>query len=514
VNEVTQVRRAPPPPKPTQSSGIWLPTLAQVGDLLNSAYSTFNGWTQNYNDLSAKAQGALPDLLYAGVNNIAWYMSWAAKPVKVDKVEPVISQQAQKRNIRYGPFTLLGNKYNRTVSPITMDVKADVIMRTLKGLPNNAAILSGRLDTIFEDGSRADVKKGIYIHHLLVADVGKTSAPFALCPGGHNQKSFVPWISSHIVEAIGAGLIQAGNDQVASPTIYASPKGPLKSAFLTGYDDTFLLEAEIVNYNPENTTIYLQMEAEYLPEIPSDYLDASALVFSATGCSSPGYKPPGNNPKYNFTSESFLMDRDGYILNMRGHLHDGGSSIQMLLNGNIACESFPKYEDIPGAKKSDGSSWQTITEMSYCDDPVQFRKGDKVTLISIYDTTIHPLREGSSGEGGHVDAGHGGGGHEGMDMAEEMGIFIVNIASTQPGKAAPVAGPKNPAAPIPLNPKPENPAAPNVPAANAPPKPSGAPMAGMPGMPSGHSHGGRSMKVRRRNGMLIDLPEAAEWIYV
>jgi hypothetical protein len=198
-----------------------------------------------------------------------------------------------------------------------MDVKSDILVRTLKGLPNNAAILSGRLDTIFENGTRADAKSGVYIHHLLVADVGKTSAPFALCPGGHNQKKFVPWLASHIVESIGAGLIQAGNDQVASPTIYASPKGPLKSAFLTGFDDTFLLEAEIVNYNTENTTIYLQMEAEYLPEIPSDYLDASALVFSATGCSSPGYRPPGNNPKYNFTSEPFIMDRNGYILNMR-----------------------------------------------------------------------------------------------------------------------------------------------------------------------------------------------------
>jgi hypothetical protein len=198
-----------------------------------------------------------------------------------------------------------------------MDSHSDILVRTLKGLPNNAAILSGRLDTIFEDGSRADVSKGVYIHHLLVADVGKTSAPFALCPGGHNQKSFVPWLSSHIVESIGAGLIQAGNDQVASPTIYASPKGPLNSGFLTGYDDTFLLEAEIVNYNKENTTIYMQMEVEYLPEIPADYLDASALVFSATGCASPGYKPPGNNPKYNFTSEDFVMDRNGYILNMR-----------------------------------------------------------------------------------------------------------------------------------------------------------------------------------------------------
>lgn len=201
-----------------------------------------------------------------------------------------------------------------------MDDKSDILIRTLKGIPNNAALLSGRLDTVFEDGSKADITKGIYIHHLLVADVGKTSAPFALCPGGHNQKAFVPWLSSHIIESIGAGLIQAGNDQVASPTIYASPNGPMKSAFLTGWDDTFLLEAEIVNYNPENTTIYLALETEFLPEAPDDYLDASTLIFSATGCNSPGYKPPGNNPIYNFTSDLFDMNRDGFLLNMRMYM--------------------------------------------------------------------------------------------------------------------------------------------------------------------------------------------------
>jgi len=379
-----------------------------------------------------------------------------------------------------------------------MDAKADIIIRTLRGLPDNAAILSGKMDLMMEDGSQANVAKGVYVHHLLVADVGKTSAPFALCPGGHNQKEFVPWISSHIVESIGAGLIQAGNDQFQNPTIYASPTGPMKSAFLTGWSDTFLLEAEIVNYNPENTTIYITLETEYLDQVPPGYLDASTLIFSATGCNSPGYRPPGAAKAYNFTSELFSMNRDGYLLNMRGHLHDGGTSIQMFLNENLACESFPKYENLPGAKKADGSSWQTITEMSYCDKPVKFNKGDSVKLVSIYDTNKHPLRE--SVGGGHE-------GMEGMDMAEEMGIFTVNIASQRNSNA--VGPPKN--APVPLAPKGPPPAKPPAPpgtaaAPSAPPAPK--PM-------GGHSHGGRSVaQIRTRNHGLIDFPEAMDPISV
>jgi hypothetical protein len=107
----SSVSSAPPAATTSAASGGgWLPTLGQIGDLLNSAYTTFNGWTQNYNDISAKAQGALPDLLYAGTNAMSWFMSWASKPVKVEKVAPVIDQSALKKIIRYGPFILLGSK--------------------------------------------------------------------------------------------------------------------------------------------------------------------------------------------------------------------------------------------------------------------------------------------------------------------------------------------------------------------------------------------------------------------
>lgn len=108
------VRRAPPPAQTSTAAGGWLPSLSQVGNLINSAYSTYNTWTNNYNDLTAKLQGMVPDLLYAGVNGVSWYMSWAAKPAQVDRVSPVIDPKAEKKIIRYGPFTLLGSKVSES----------------------------------------------------------------------------------------------------------------------------------------------------------------------------------------------------------------------------------------------------------------------------------------------------------------------------------------------------------------------------------------------------------------
>lgn len=287
---------------------------------MNDAYKLWGKASDTYDSISKEVPEKLPGYLKGVVANITWYMQWSAKPVKYEYVKPEIDPMARKTVMRYGPFTLMGQKYNRTRMPFVMDPKSDVILRTLKGLPDNAAILSGRLDTVFEDGSKADISKGVYIHHLLVADMGKTTAPFAFCPNGHNQKDVFSWGTSHLLEAVGAGLIQSGNDQVGTPNVYAATGGKIKSAFLTGWDDSFALEAEIVNYNQENTTIYFTMETEFLPDKPTDYLETSTVIFSATGCGLPSYYPPPNTKRYNLTSEAFKMTNDGWVINSKGHL--------------------------------------------------------------------------------------------------------------------------------------------------------------------------------------------------
>ncbi|KAF2401207.1 hypothetical protein EJ06DRAFT_382535 [Trichodelitschia bisporula] len=200
-----------------------------------------------------------------------------------------------------------------------MDPNSEIIVRTLKGFPNNAALLSGKLVTVFEDGSPADYEHGVYIHHILVADVGKTTFPFALCPDTQVKKYVGPWTASFVLDAVGAGFIQVGNDAVNGANIYAArgKDSSIKSAFMTGFNDMFLMEAEIVNYRPDNQTVYINAELEYLPEKPEGYLDASTVIFSATGCNNPGYKPPNQNPQYNHTSEDFVMKQDGTIVNMR-----------------------------------------------------------------------------------------------------------------------------------------------------------------------------------------------------
>lgn len=147
--------------------------------------------------------------------------------------------------------------------------------------------------------------------------MSKPTAPFALCAGHHDEKKFGQWLAGYALEAVGAGLVQVGNDAYDDPNIFMSKKDGFKSAFLTNNDDLFGVQAEIVNYNPTNRTVFLNMELEYLDHKPEGYLDTSTIVVSATGCEPPVYKAPSTEKKFTFTSENITISQNGFIVNAR-----------------------------------------------------------------------------------------------------------------------------------------------------------------------------------------------------
>ena len=75
----------------------------------------------------------------------------------------------------------------------------------------------------------------------------------------------------------------------------------------------------------------------------------------------------------------FPITNDATLLNMRGHMHDGGEKMILSVNGKTVCESVAEY------KKT------ALWTMSACGRPIDVKRGDWITLTSIYDVTKHPL---------------------------------------------------------------------------------------------------------------------------
>ena len=100
---------------------IWATALGWVTSGLNSAYSSINGFQQNYEEFQNAISKTLPDILYSAANNLAWFLQWDAKPVKVDHVKPEYDQNARKTILRYGPFSLMGQKVGIEIKLFSQD---------------------------------------------------------------------------------------------------------------------------------------------------------------------------------------------------------------------------------------------------------------------------------------------------------------------------------------------------------------------------------------------------------
>jgi hypothetical protein len=60
-------------------------------------------------------------------------------------------------------------------------------------------------------------------------------------------------------------------------------------------------------------------------------------------------------------------------------MHDGGDKMILSVNGKTVCESEAEYKQ------------NMLWSMTACGRPVDVKKGDWLTLTSVYDATKHPL---------------------------------------------------------------------------------------------------------------------------
>lgn len=90
------------------------------------------------------------------------------------------------------------------------------------------------------------------------------------------------------------------------------------------------------------------------------------------------------------------------------HMHDGGTAMVMLINDKEVCESKAVYG------KGGSNNEETIVRMIECAPGLKVKKGDTLTLKTIYDLKTHPLRDG--------------GRQNTMDIADVMGMFYMSYA--------------------------------------------------------------------------------------
>jgi len=354
------------------------------------------------------------------------------EPLKYEEVAGTIRPNSRHVKATYGPYnvvpvdTSLGTKPKEAIDGlgelgnmlqgilksapgISMDPGGTTVLRRIKkGICKDCSVLRGRVALTDQDGKTISIGSGVYLHHIgfLPGNIGSSPQVVRSNCGGSSgsAKSYMGLPNMLFVQGI-----------ENFTTWYTTPTGNLDSGFYAN-SDTYSMIAEIVNYKSEKQTVYITVDYEFVPGKPKK--DAAISYLSVTGCSA-SRPSGGTGAPFGFTvekgqskklSQKMSVVRDGTFISMRGHMHDGGELLKLIINDKVVCSSAASYG---GAESTlvgkDGKKWETINSMSECNDPVKVKKGDDVQLEATFDTIAHPARESH--------------GHE----AEEMGVYFVTF---------------------------------------------------------------------------------------
>jgi hypothetical protein len=144
---------------------------------------------------------------------------------------------------------------------------------------------------------------------------------------------------------------------------------------------------------------------EYVPGKPAGMLAANAIPINLGMCDgtagmkaimepmAKGMTASGSR-QFSLAGKDITISRDGYFLNWRGHMHDGGDSMVAKINGKEVCSSHALYGG-PGHEgvSPSGQAWTMINSMQFCtpNTPIKVSKGDKLTISGNFDLVTHPL---------------------------------------------------------------------------------------------------------------------------
>jgi hypothetical protein len=130
-----------------------------------------------------------------------------------------------------------------------------------------------------------------------------------VCPG-----------STHPPNKIATTFIGGGTDTEFYQ--YSATNTSMKAGYEVKKGDRIDLQTELMNYRQESQNIVMALDVEYLPGNHEGFLSTKAIEFVATPCNKDFFFSPSSK-KLSTTSEEWVVPTKGYIINIRGHEHEG-----------------------------------------------------------------------------------------------------------------------------------------------------------------------------------------------
>ena len=241
---------------------------------------------------------------------------------------------------------------------------------------NDCYILQTKTYLEYANGTEASSETGVYNHHAVYMNLHGRSQVMA-CQGGGR--------------VLRGPKILGGSAIDGSHQVYTTADGKFKSGNYVPQNAKVKIMYELVNYKTEPQDIYLVSEIEAVQGPREDYLDAAKLALSATTCAKAQWVL--KNSLDVRKSHAYTVPHDAYVINIGGHMHDGGDMVSLELNDKAICTAKAIYEakSVTTGSAHNGHMGDSMSGMSSCGGVREIKKGDKLTVTSTFNATAHPM---------------------------------------------------------------------------------------------------------------------------
>jgi hypothetical protein len=222
------------------------------------------------------------------------------------------------------------------------------------------------------DGANANVDRGLWLHHMVMADSAKQDLT---CPGRG------PGL-------LGQRFFSSGNER--SPVASEGPFG-----YPQGTNSSWNLIYDLMNMTSQVRRVGITVTFEYVPLSTPGIKPMTPLWLDINQCANS--ERPAQTGQYSY-SYSLTSQWTGKLIGIGGHLHDGGTHVTISTNGKVVCDSKATYGGTPayveGANSTHMPGMGHISDMSRCHgteaNPVTaIKPGDKIDLVAYYDANAH-----------------------------------------------------------------------------------------------------------------------------
>jgi hypothetical protein len=157
---------------------------------------------------------------------------------------------------------------------------------------------------------------------------------------------------------------------------------------------------ELMNETPKNVSAVLTMDYEFIPAnpFPAAFQSLTSAWLDVGGCRNSDV-PALRNPTFTLdTPASWVVPENlfpygsGRVVFTEGHLHDGGTHVEILRNDNTVCNSSATYGATSGFVDHDMTHISSMTSCGGNEPSIEdnvVREGEKFDLRAHYDMDSH-----------------------------------------------------------------------------------------------------------------------------